>query len=728
MVQPLNGPGVFRVGNSIGIGRPRQPPSRPAELHEAAPKKGVYETMFECGSLPQLVVAFPSFRIDAVNKSCCTMIGFSAEELVGNHASLVFPLDQNPGADIVERLADGAIDGYSATRFLQRRDGSILPILSTVSVVRDDDGQPIRLLVVAQDVTQQRMAEGAQRRSQALIDAAVAALPVTFTTLDTNLRFTSIAGGLERPATRPHAFLGKHVSEVSDNAATLLGLQNALAGSESTTRTVVNGKTYLTVTAPMRDEEDAVVGVTSVSTNITVEVAAEEERRQADELRLFAARHDSLTGLPGRSTLVEHVNKLACSGLGAGALLLLDLDEFNLINDSLGHEVGDAVLLEVASRVSNAFPGLMVARYGGDEFAVVAPFAVDRTEAVEAAERVHAVLESSLEVGGHALRITASVGVAIEQTRGSSSTLIRNADSALSHAKNAGTGQYRLYDAEMRLEVQHRLGIQDGLRVALGAGQLRLAYQPIVGLSDRRIVGSEALLRWTHPERGDVPPAEFIPIAEQSGLIVPIGQWVMNTACEDVLSLQREHGMYISVNVSARQLVGGGFAEWVERVLAGTGLPPSALTVEVTESLLMDDISLIRTAFDRLRCRGVRVAIDDFGTGYSSLARLQSLPVDVIKLDRAFVTGVDVRAEARGMAAAILQLSAVIGAGIVAEGVETEAEAATLLDLGYTAAQGYLFARPMSIEDLTARLSPKATPAAGRQSSSRGPAVGSAIS
>jgi diguanylate cyclase (GGDEF)-like protein/PAS domain S-box-containing protein len=683
--------------------------------------------MFERGALPQLVVALPSFRVDAVNRSCCTMIGVSADELVGNHVSLIFPVEQNPSPDLLERLADGTVDGYSATRFLQRHDGSLIPIQSTVSVVRDDDGQAIQLLVVVQDLTQQRVAEGTQRRSQALIDAAVAALPVTFTTLDSNLRFTAIAGGLDRHGNRREDFLGKHVSEFTDDPEAFLALRNALAGIESTTRTLVNGKTYLTVNAPMRDDDERIVGVTSVSTDISVEVAAEEERRRADELRLFAARHDPLTGLPGRSTLVEHINKLACSGQGAGALLLLDLDDFNLINDSLGHEVGDAVLVEVARRVSDAFPGLMVARYGGDEFAVLAPFAVARAEVVEAAERVHAVLDSSLEVGGHALRITASVGVAIEQAHGSSSTLIRNADSALSHAKNAGTGQYRLYDAEMRREVQDRLAIQAGLRVALGGGQLRLVYQPIVRLSDRRILGSEALLRWTHPERGDVSPAEFIPIAEQSGLIVPIGQWVMNTACEDALPLQREHAVYISVNVSTRQLIGGGFTEWVDRVLERTGLSPRALTIEVTESALLDNISPIRVAFDRLRCRGVRVAIDDFGTGYSSLARLQHLPVDVIKLDRAFVAGVDVRAEARGMAAAILQLSDAIGAAIVAEGVETEAEAATLLDLGYTAAQGYLFARPMSIEDLTARLGTTAVPSGAGQSSSRVPRLGSAI-
>ena len=248
---------------------------------------------------------------------------------------------------------------------------------------------------------------------------------------------------------------------------------------------------------------------------------------------------------------------------------------------------------------------------------------------------------------------------------------------------------------------QDRLQLQDGLRVALGAGQLRVAYQPIVQLWDRRIIGAEALLRWDHPERGPISPAEFIPIAEQGGLIVPMGEWVMNTACHDVLALHQELGVYISVNASMRQLVGGGFAEWVEEALARAGLPPSALVVEVTESALVDDMGPIRRAFDDLRSRGVRVAIDDFGTGFSSLARLQRLPVDTIKLDRAFVTELDTRPEARGMAAAILQLSVAIGAGVVAEGIETEAEAEALLDLGYTVGQGYLFARPMPIADLT---------------------------
>ena len=555
----------------------------------------------------------------------------------------------------------------------------------------------------ATGLSQLRPADVSQRHSRAMIDAVTAALPVAFTTFDANLNFTSVAGGLRGPETRPEGFVGRHVSEVTQDRETLAALRKALAGTRSTTRTLFKGLTYLTFHAPIRDETAKIVGVVSVSADVTAEVTAEAARRRAGELALFQASHDPLTGLPARSALVEHLGALSRSELGAGLLLLLDLDDFTLINDDLGHEVGDALLLEVASRITDAFPGSMVARHGGDEFAVVSASVTDVESALELGERVHSALAAEVRVGRQTLRVSASVGLAL-QAGGPASTVIGNAHSALSHAKEAGSGQSRLYDAEMRRQVQERLRIQDGLRVALGAGELHVNYQPIVALAARRIVGAEALLRWTHPRWGHVPPATFIPIAERTGLIVPIGKWVMQTACNDMLSPQRDHGLYVSVNVSAPQFVGRNFADWVEEMLCTTGLPPSALVVEVTESALMGDVAELRVAFDRLRCRGVRVAVDDFGTGYSSLARLQVLPVDVIKLDRAFVGHIDVRPEARGMAAAILQMSAAIGAAIVAEGVETENEARTLLDLGYEMAQGYLLSRPMPIDELTAQV------------------------
>ena len=611
--------------------------------HAIALHEGVrlYQTMFERSSLGQLIVDFPSFRIDVVNKAFCSMIGFSVDELVGSDISLVFPSGRSPAGDIFERLADGETDGYDVQRFLQRRDGTILPALATVSVARDQHGDAIQLLVHLQDQSQQRATETAQRRSQALIDGAIATLPMSFTAFDTHLRFTYAVGGMDRVGRRAEDFLGRHVTEFTKHRPTLRALHRALDGAESTTRTIVNGQSYLSLIGPVRDDRNAVVGVISVSTNITAEVAAETVRRQAEELRLYVAQHDALTGLPGRSALIEHLNTLASSENGPGALLLLDLDDFTLINEGLGYEIGDEVLLEIASRLFDAFPGLMVARNGGDEFAVVVASDTDQAAAMAVAELVRASFDAELTIRGHVLRVTAGVGVAIKRSGGSSSTLIGNASSALSQAKGAGIGQYQLYGAEMRRQVESRLAIQHGLRTALQDHALRLAYQPIVDLIDRRVLGSEALLRWTHPTRGNISPSEFIPIAEQSGLIVPIGAWVMEQACRDTRHLQRTHKMEIAVNVSIRQLAGGGFAEWLEEVLEHTGLAPNTLTVEVTESVLMDEIAPIRKAFDLIRAIGVKVAIDDFGTGYSSLARLQNLPVDVIKLDRAFVADLD---------------------------------------------------------------------------------------
>lgn len=694
------------------------PDSKPSQARpDVIPSLRLYKTMFERGSLGQLIVEFASLRISVVNAAFCLMSGFSSDELVGQGVGMIFPIDEDPSENTVARLADSTTDGYFVERTLQRRDGSTFPVMSTVSAVRNEAGLPVTLFVLLRDLTSQRQMEGNQRRGQALIDAAVAALPVAFSTFDRDLRLTFVASGANPSGASDTAFIGRHISELSDNPETIRSLERALGGSESTSRTLIGGNTYLGLNAPMRDDSGAIVGVISVSSDISAEVASEAKRRRADESRLFSARHDPLTGLLGRAALVEHLNELAIAGHSAGGLLLLDLDDFNVINDSLGHDVGDAVLLEVARRVSRSFPGSVVAKYGGDEFAVLAPFVVDSASASMAAQRIRTVLDADVSVDGRALRVTASLGIALEETsmRGSSSsTLVRDADSALSNAKSMGTGQYRLYDAAMRRDVRNRLAIQDGLRLALSARELHVAYQPIVSLSDRSCVGAEALLRWMHPERGSISPGEFIPIAERSGLIVPIGRWIMDTACKDMRPLRREHGIYVAVNVSVRQLVAGRFAEWVEEVLERSGMPAGALTVEVTESALMDDISSIRVAFHRLRARGVRVSIDDFGTGYSSLSRLQDLPIDVIKLDRAFVTDVDKRAEGRAMATAILQLSTAIGASIIAEGVETEAEAATLADIGYTTAQGFLFARPMPIADLVARFEPRATGPLGK--------------
>ena len=262
------------------------------------------------------------------------------DELVGQDIAALFPLGQSPANDILERLTDRASEGYVAQRFLQRRDGTILPALATTAVVRDEDGQAFRLLVSLQDQTQRRASDNLEWRSQALIDGAIAALPMTFTAFDTNLRFTYVAGGLSRHGTVPVEFIGRHVREFTTHRPTIAALRNALLGYKSTTRTVVNGETYLSLHGPIRDDASKVIGVISVSTNVTAEESAEAARRQAEELRLFIAQHDPLTGLPGRSALIEHLNALAFTEQGPGSLLLVDIDDFKLINEGHGTTCG----------------------------------------------------------------------------------------------------------------------------------------------------------------------------------------------------------------------------------------------------------------------------------------------------------------------------------------------------------------------------------------------------
>jgi PAS domain S-box-containing protein len=251
----------------------------------------MYKSMFERGSLGQLIIDFSNFRIQMANKALCTLTGFSSDELVGAPVAKIFPMDQNPTSDAITRLADGSVDGYSAERVLQHKNGTIFPILSTVSAVRDETGKPVQALVLMQDLSEQHEVKQAQRRSQALINAAVTALPIVFLTFDTSFRLTFVAGGRELAGMRLEEYIGKHISEIIGDPSALEALKEAVAGAESTSRALVNGSTYLTLNAPMRDDSGAVVGVISISSNITAEVSAEVERRQAEELRLFAVRH-----------------------------------------------------------------------------------------------------------------------------------------------------------------------------------------------------------------------------------------------------------------------------------------------------------------------------------------------------------------------------------------------------------------------------------------------------
>jgi diguanylate cyclase (GGDEF)-like protein len=437
-------------------------------------------------------------------------------------------------------------------------------------------------------------------------------------------------------------------------------------------------------------------------------VLAEAIVRQSAESRVrHQALHDPLTGLPNRSLLLDRLNHWAARAgrdRSTAAVLFVDLDNFKVINDALGHDQGDRLLCAVADRIQAELrPSDTVARVGGDEFVVFCEDVESEHEALAMVDRLVRALDAPVELAGQAQHATASVGIALGDGTVLPEVLIRNADAAMYRAKERGRARYELFDDEMRQRSISWLETESQLRRALAAGELRNVYQPIVSPTSEQIVGFEALVRWHHPERGVVSPADFIPIAEQSGLIVPLGRTVLEQACAEAVRWNADRDgrdgrepLRVAVNFSPRQLSHPRAVEMVVEVLEHTGLDPSLLCVEITESALVDDAAATLGTLNRLKALGVTLALDDFGTGYSSLTYVRRFPIDTLKIDRTFIDGIVGSSEDEAIVTAVLSMGRALGVHVVAEGVETEEQAARLRMLGCTLAQGYLFSRPIA--------------------------------
>jgi diguanylate cyclase (GGDEF)-like protein len=393
--------------------------------------------------------------------------------------------------------------------------------------------------------------------------------------------------------------------------------------------------------------------------------------------------------------------------------LFLDLDRFKVVNDSLGHDSGDELLAALAQRLANVLrPGDVVARFGGDEFTVLCedlePGVADR-QSIGVAERLIDALRAPFMINGEDQFVSASVGIAISMTgRERPEALLRDADAAMYRAKDRGKGRCEVFDEEMRDRVRHRHETENALHRAVARDEFRVFFQPMISLHDGTCVGVEALARWQHPERGLLNPADFLPTAEETGLVVPIGAWVLEQACVHAVewwrALPAVGRFRVSVNLSGRQLVQADLADLVAGVLARTGLRPDALCVEITETTLMEDLAAGVGAVKALKALGVRVSIDDFGTGYSALGYLRQFPVDDVKIDRTFVERLGTDPEDAAIVAAVVSLGHALGVTVTGEGVETRAQLEMLRDLGVDAAQGYLFAPPQPAADLTPQL------------------------
>lgn len=440
---------------------------------------------------------------------------------------------------------------------------------------------------------------------------------------------------------------------------------------------------------------------------LAVQKAAEMSRHQ-EHLSL----HDPLTGLPNRVLLNDRIEQaLARSSRMRGmvVVMFLDLDLFKVVNDSLGHHAGDALLIDVAQRLKSAVrSGDTLARFGGDEFVVMCED-VTEDEVNAIADRITSSLRQSFTSDDRNVTVTASIGVAVATANSTPQTLLRDADVAMYRAKEHGRNQVVMFDEAMHEQANERLLDAVGLRRALEHDEFRVVYQPILDIATGRTIGMEALIRWEDPERGLVPPGMFIPAAEETGLIAPIGEWVLDVALSDVKDWHDEFGLndiWVAVNISSRQLLSPTLVDEVQRSLYEAGVPASCLQLEITESAVMTDLAPVLDVLAQLRRLGVSLAVDDFGTGYSSLAYLKRLPVTTLKIDRAFVSGLGGIEDAfdRPIVDAIIKMAQSLGLDVIAEGVETPGQLDALSDLGGQFAQGFLWARPMTADDAVAWL------------------------
>jgi diguanylate cyclase len=430
------------------------------------------------------------------------------------------------------------------------------------------------------------------------------------------------------------------------------------------------------------------------------------QQARAQQRLVHQATHDSLTGLGNRLYVLEHLTRaLGRERRTSLAVLVVDLDRFKLVNDSMGHEFGDELLLAVAERLSQSVrPGDVVARVGGDEFLAVLHGIPDEAAARDAAERTRLGFKYPLRAGEVEMVLSASVGVSFltpEETDGvKAESLLRDADTAMSQAKDAGRDTVAVFDTSMRHRIAERLLLERELRHALAGDQLEVHYQPKVRMSDGRVTGMEALLRWTHPTLGPIRPDVFIPIAEDTGMIDEIGLWVLDEACTKLAELRsglkQPELLTVSVNISVRQLRGDDLVDNVARTLLRHGLPGNALCLELTESMLMENVEGIRRQLEAVRSCGAKISIDDFGTGYSSLAYLRGLAIDEVKIDRAFVKDLEGSGgPGASVVSAVVAITSSMGIATVAEGVETQEQVDILRELGCVEAQGFHFGRPV---------------------------------
>jgi diguanylate cyclase (GGDEF)-like protein/PAS domain S-box-containing protein len=661
-----------------------------------------FRLLFDSNPVPMWLLDQATFRFIAVNDAAVAHYGYSREQFLAMSLMDIKPAEERE--EVAGRLKAGQRPSAQDRTWRHiRADGSVIDVCVYRRVLRHNGADAALVAVI--DMTQRKRAEDKLRRTEKFLNTIVENVPVS-------LAVKTVADGryilanreIEQFLDLPRGgMIGKTVYDIFDKEQAddiAARDREAISTRQPVMREDTPIRTRRLGTRLVRSSRVAIIDdagepqyIISISEDTT-------ERKRAQDKIVHLAHHDPLTDLPNRASFNNFFAATLANAAAADrrfAVVCIDLDHFKEVNDVFGHAIGDALLCQVADRLRTAINGAFLARPGGDEFVVVATAEPQPESAAMLAERLLAAMADGFDIDGHHLCTGLSIGVAVFPTDGAdATTLLGNADAALYRAKAEGRGTIRFFQADMDKRLRERRALQHDLQSAIARNEVTLHYQP-VARSNGEVIGLEALARWNHPRRGAIPPGTFVPIAEESGLIMPMGEWILRQACLEAATWANP--LQIAVNLSPIQFRHGDLPGFLHAVLLETGLAANRLELEITEGVLIGDFARAVSILRRLKALGVRIAMDDFGTGYSSMSYLQSFPFDKIKIDRAFVMNVHRNAQSAAIARAIIGLCHGLDLPVAAEGVETDEQRAFLIRENCDELQGYLIGRPQPIED-----------------------------